>query len=62
MALAIMGNWIINTHYIQYASLGPNGVEVTFGEGPSVKTVTISNEGWKEFQDRIAKSAAGPFR
>ena len=45
MALAIMGNWIINTHYIQYASLGPNGVEVTFGEGPSVKTVTISNEG-----------------
>jgi hypothetical protein len=62
MALAKMGDWIINTHYIQYASVGPNGVAVTFSEGPSTKTVTITHEGWKEFKDNIAKSEAGPFR
>ena len=45
MALVKMGNWIINTRYIQYAAIGPDGVSVTFGEGASVKTATLSKEG-----------------
>ena len=62
MALAKLGEWIINTRYLQYASIGPAGVSVTFGEGPSVKTVTVTQEGWKEFRDNIAKAEAGPSR
>ena len=62
MGLVKTGNWIINTRYIQYAAIVPDGVLVTFGEGASVKTVSLSKEGWVEFKDNIAKVESGPLR
>jgi hypothetical protein len=62
VALVKTGNWIINTRYIQYVTIVLDGVLVTLGEGASVKTVSLSKEGWVEFKDNIAKVEAGPPR
>jgi hypothetical protein len=56
------GDWIINTRYIQYATMAPGGFVVTFGEGPSTKTANLTPEQWNELKQNIARAEAGPPR
>lgn len=62
VTLVKVGDWIINTRYIQYASMAPGGFALTFGEGPSVKTANLTTEQWNELKQNITRVEARPSR
>jgi hypothetical protein len=62
MGLVEIGDYLINTRYLQYSYMAPGGVVITFGEGTSTRTITVTPEQWQAFKQSLSDEIVSPTR
>ena len=60
MSFIKIGEYTINSRYIQYAKEHHGNMLITFGEGSATESATISKEEWEAVQRSIAFFEGAP--
>jgi hypothetical protein len=60
MSFIKIGEYTINSRYIQYAKEHHGKMVITFGEGSATESTTISKEEWEAVQRSIAFFEGAP--